>query len=242
MPGARKNQIARDPELARLGTLYKVAKTSYSGLSAHAFQPLTVFLSLSLSLSLSLPLSSVYLFSSLASSRHCQLFSRVLFYFTQCFKSCIDLGHCHLSYFSVRHLSFLPPQPRPLSPLCRNRASSTTESTEYTMSYNKPVRTYIHAYTPKFCIRNSANHITFYPGLPPSLIPSSGPRRRPLPTKSSSRWCCQRLLRWPRPGWLLSAPELRSPAGLWLRITTATAAADVLSAAGVPAAAWVLPR
>ena len=54
MPGARKNQIARDPELARLGTLYKVAKTSYSGLSAHAFQPLTVFLSLSLSLSLSL--------------------------------------------------------------------------------------------------------------------------------------------------------------------------------------------
>ena len=53
MPGARKNQIARDPELARLGTLYKVAKTSYSGLSAHAFQPLTVFLSLSLSLSLS---------------------------------------------------------------------------------------------------------------------------------------------------------------------------------------------
>ena len=79
MPGARKNQIARDPELARLGTLYKVAKTSYSGLSAHAFQPLTVFLSLSLSLSLSLCLLFI---SSPVSHRLAIVNCPRLFYFT----------------------------------------------------------------------------------------------------------------------------------------------------------------
>ena len=59
MPGARKNQIVRAAALTRFGTLYKVAKTSYSGLSAHQFNHGQSF-----SFSLSLSLSRVFTFFS----------------------------------------------------------------------------------------------------------------------------------------------------------------------------------